>query len=177
MCLPGPAPPVDLSRYVHVSGFPSTARTDAIMRPIKAVDGCEALWFHWIDDKSGVAECKSAEGVTALLEAAAAAAAAAASANGDASAGDSTNPAAEAAEGEAIPRVVDPTKLLLEDMKLAQMDRARLLNGGRTPEKEGEEVKMEVEEKVEEQGGEKRGAKRPRQEDDNDGAAAEKICA
>lgn len=144
------------------------------MRPIKAVDGCDASWFHWIDGTSGVAECKSAGGVTALLEAAAAAAdkaaTAAASANGDGSARGSSPAAAD--EREPIPRVVDPTKLLLEDMKLAQMDRARLLNGGRTPEEE-----VELEAKVEQQGGEKRGAKRPRQEDDNDGVTAEKKCA
>lgn len=136
------------------------------MRPIKAVNGCEDAWFHMNDNTSGVVECKSEEGATALLESAAAAAAAAgtaavaASANGDAQAGSSGRTAA--AESEPPPREVHRTQLSLGGMKLVQMDRA-LLNGCRTL----EEVR------VEEREGEKRGAKRPRQEDDKKGAAAE----
>lgn len=141
--LPGPAPPVDLSRYVLVSGFSSAARTDAVMAPIKAatkaVAGCEDPRFHWIDDTSGVADCKSAEGVTALLEAAAAAAAAAAS-------GGTSEPAT---------RVVDPTRPSLEDFELARMTQA-LLEGAGEPKEAGEEGE-----------GEKRGTKRPRQEEDS----------
>ncbi|CAM9247388.1 unnamed protein product [Pylaiella littoralis] len=166
ICLPGPAPPVDFGRFIHVSGFPPGARIDAIMRPIKAVNACEDAWFHMNDNTSGVVECKSEEGVTALLESAAAAAAVAgtaavaASANGDAQAGSSGTTAA--AESEPPPREVHRTQLSLGGMKLVQMDRA-LLNGCRTL----EEVR------VEEREGEKRGAKRPRQEDDKKGAAAE----
>ncbi|CAN0287360.1 unnamed protein product [Ectocarpus sp. 12 AP-2014] len=146
VCLPGPPPRVDLHRYVHVSGFPSAARTDAVLAPIRAVDGCGDSWFHWMNDTSGVADCTSAEGAEALLRAAAAAADAAA----DASASASGTPAAGGGgNGEAA----DPCRLSLGDMMLVQMDHA-LLNGGVSgaPEAEGQE------------GGEgtTRGAKRPR---------------
>lgn len=146
VCLPGPAPKVDLSRYVHVSGFPSAARTDAVLAPIRAVDGCRDSWFHWMNDTSGIADCTSAEGAEALLRAAAAAADAAA----DASAAASGTPAAG---GGGNGEEADPCRLSLGDMKLVQMDDA-LLNGGVSgaPEAEGQE------------GGEgtTRGAKRPR---------------
>eukprot|EP00903_Cladosiphon_okamuranus_P008694 g8330.t1 len=143
ICLPGPAPPLDLSRYVHVGGVPSAVRTDAIMTPIKAVGGCEEAWFHWIDDTSGVAECKTAQGAAALLEAAAAAAAAAAAT------------AAVGGVSESTPRVIDRSRLLLEDLTLTQMDHA-LLAGSGTP---GEAQEGSMEE------GERKRAKRPRQED------------
>lgn len=113
------------------------------MTPIKAVSGCEETWFHRIDDTSGVAECKTAEGAAALLEAAAAAAAAGLS------------------ESTKTTRVVDPTLLLLEDLKLTQMDHA-LLAGGGTPPAEAEAEEGSGKE------GEKRGTKRPRQEDDKE---------
>lgn len=144
MCLPGPAPKVNLSRYVHVSGFPSAARTDAVLAPIRAVDGCEESWFHWMDDTSGVADCKSAEGAEALLRAAAAAAdaAAAAPAAGTPAAGGGDN-------GEEA----DPCRLSLGDMKLVQMDHA-LLNGGGSSAPEAEEKESGE--------GTTRGAKRPR---------------
>ncbi|CAB1119948.1 unnamed protein product [Ectocarpus sp. CCAP 1310/34] len=146
VCLPGPAPKVDLSRYVHVSGFPSAARTDAVLAPIRAVDGCGDSWFHWMDDTSGVADCTSAEGAEALLRAAAAAADAAADASAAAS---GTLAAGGGANGEEA----DPCRLSLGDMKLVRMDHA-LLNGGvsSAPGAEGQE------------GGEgtTRGAKRPR---------------
>ena len=115
------------------------------MRPLKAVDGCESVWFHWIDDTSGLAECPSAEGARALLEAAATAAAAAAAA-GDAS----------VAKSEPPPRVVDPTQLGLEDMKLVQLNSALLYSDDGGQQKEGEE--KEGEEACEKEG---RGAKRP----------------
>ncbi|CAN0418686.1 unnamed protein product, partial [Ectocarpus fasciculatus] len=145
VCLPGPAPKVDLSRYVHLSGFPSAARTDAVLAPIRAVDGCEESWFHWMDDTSGVADCTSVEGAEALLRAAATAAdaaAAAAAASGTPAAGGGDN-------GEEA----DPCRLSLGDMKLVQMDHALLIGGGSgAPEAE------------EKEGGEEttRGAKRPR---------------
>lgn len=135
MCLPGPAPPLDLSRYLHVSGFPSAARTDAVMRPLKAVNGLERTWFHWIDDTSGVAECQSAEGARSLLEAAAAAIADAAA--------TALAPASEPS------RVVDPEQLLLEDMKIVELDDGMLYG----PRQDGDDG-----------GSKERGTKRPRQE-------------
>ena len=125
---------------MHVGGFPAAARTDAIMTPIKAVSGCEDTWFHWIDDTSGVAECQTAEGVAALLEAAA---------------------AAKAAVGvsESAPRVVDPLRILLQDLTLTQMDHAILAGGGAPTPTEAEEGSESGKD------GEKRGTKRPRQED------------
>lgn len=125
---------------MHVGGFPAAARTDAIMTPIKAVSGCEDTWFHWIDDTSGVAECQTAEGVAALLEAAA---------------------AAKAAVGvsESAPRVVDPLRILLQDLTLTQMDHAILAGGGAPTPTEAEEESESGKD------GEKRGTKRPRQED------------
>ncbi|CAN0424081.1 unnamed protein product, partial [Laminaria digitata] len=138
LCLSGPAPPLDLRCYVHVSGFPSAARTDAVMRPLKAVDGCASVWFHWIDDTSGVAELPSEDGAKALLEAAGSAAAAAAAAAG-------------AVVGAAAEGVVDPTQLVLADMKLVQLNSALLHS--HDGQKEGEEE--EEEEKEEEAKGEK----------------------
>lgn len=129
---------------MHVGGFPAAARTDAIMTPIKAVSGCEDTWFHWIDDTSGVAECQTAEGVAALLEAAAAAAAAAKAAVG---------------VSESAPRVVDPLRILLQDLTLTQMDHAILAGGGAPTPTEAEEGSESGKD------GEKRGTKRPRQED------------
>eukprot|EP00752_Nemacystus_decipiens_P005135 g4659.t1 len=148
ICLPGPAPPLDLSRYVHVRGFPSAARTDAILTPIRAVGGCEETWFHWIDDTSGVAECKTVEGAAALLEAAATAAAKAEAAATEA-----------AGVSESTERVVDPLRLLLEDLTLTQMNHAFLAGGGKPA--EGEEGSGRE--------GEKRGAKRPRQDGETEG--------
>ncbi|CBJ26041.1 conserved unknown protein [Ectocarpus siliculosus] len=133
VCLPGPAPKVDLSRYVHVSGFPSAARTDAVLASIKAVDGCVDSWFHWMDDTSGVVDCTSAEGAEALLRAAAAAA----DAGADASAAASGTPAAgDGGSGEEA----DPCRLSLGDLKLVQMEHALLNGGGRgAPEAEEQE--------------------------------------
>ncbi|CAN0163702.1 unnamed protein product, partial [Scytosiphon promiscuus] len=140
--LPGPAPSVDLSRYAHVSGFPPAARTDSVMAPIKAVGGgCEDAWFFWIDETSGVADCKSEQGVETLLEAAAAAAAAAANAFTPAAESDASGGAAGdggdggsggGGDGTALgggeepksvaQRVVDPLRLTLEDLTIVRMD-------------------------------------------------------
>ena len=141
-----------------MSGFPSAARTDAVMRPLKAVDGCESIWFHWIDDTSGLVECTSAEGARALLEAAGSAAAAA---------------AASAAESEP-PRVVDHTQLVLENMTLVQLDTALLY--GDDGQKEGEKKEGKAEENICEQEG--RGAERPLDEGDTveEQAAFKRCC-
>ena len=111
MCLPGPTPPPDFSRYLHVSGFPPAAKTDAVMHPLKAVGGCEGTWFHWIDDTSGVAEMSTAEAAQALLQAVLQAAVSA-SANAD------TSISVKKAEADAV----DPTRLRLGDMKVVQLN-------------------------------------------------------
>lgn len=84
------------------------------MRPLKAVSGCEGIWFHWIDDTSGVVECASAETAKELLETANSANATAAEADG--------------ADGSEPPRVVDPAQLVLSDMTITQLD-SELLGG------------------------------------------------
>lgn len=134
------------------------------MRPLKAVDGCENVWFHWIDDTSGVAECPSAEEAKSLREAAASAAAAASGSGGD----DGAGPAAMAAdtasvgESERAPRVVDPKMLELEDMTFVPLNSALLYgDSGQEGKKEGVEegrgAKRHLEEgdKVEEQAAKK----------------------
>lgn len=134
LSLPGPTPPLDTSRYVHVSGFPPAAKTDAVMRPLKDASECD--WFHWIDDTSGVAECPSEEAVQALLQAAASASAAA---------------SVEAA-GVDPPPEVNPTQLRLSDMKIVQLDPS-LLDGeedGSLEEKRGTKRPRQEKAKTEE---------------------------
>lgn len=133
--IPGPAPPLDLSRYLHVSGFPSAARTAVVMAPLKTVTECERSWFHWIDDTSGAVELKSALHANAVLVASASARAG----------------AALMEEESEFPRVVNPEQLLLEDMKIVPLDFSILHsdNGGQEGGERGEE--------------QRRKAKRPRQ--------------
>lgn len=155
---------------VKVSGFPMEARTDAILRCLMAAKpasdgGCAAsigfIRFHWIDDTSGVAECRSVEAAKALVTAASEAAGAAAAVVG-------ASPAT---------RVADPLNLKLEDMVLAGMGGE---GGGREVKDEdrssqndaagsggGDSAKI-AEAGTETKAGaaEPRGKKRPRPEDD-----------
>lgn len=141
------------------------------MAPIKAVGGgCEDAWFFWIDETSGVADCKSEQGVDTLVDAAAAAAAA--DAFVPAANGDGEGAGAAEAGGEkprpVSPRVVDPLRLTLEDLKIARMDKTVFDNnsrgggggggGGGAPEHKNKKREEGNEE------GAKRGAKRPRQD-------------
>lgn len=154
LCLPGPTPPPDYSRMVHVSGFPSEAKTDAVIRPLASVNGLGSVRFHWIDDTSGVAECKSSEAARVLLLAGAAA----------------RQKLQAAAGGEGVAVVseaktdVDPIKLSLGDLCIGTLE--SLTRNGVEP---GEKLEVKVDGAAQASAviveDDVRGKKRPRDEE------------
>lgn len=176
--LPGPTPAPDLTKLVKVSGFPKAAQTDAIVRTLTAAmptngEGeVRPMWFHWIDDTSGVAEFESADAARMLVkvadDATVAAAAVAVPVDMDAvTDGDG--------DDKPVGGVADPLNLKLEDMVLVAMGEPATGGGNNSitsnlpPDGSGADGEQNGEQELPAKSGAEPAEKRPRSEDVKEG--------